>query len=239
MQLTPLFAAALALGSASLTACATDSDSDADLGGPDALTGFMWKTKVSQNGFDFLFGFQFSDAAVTASNTCTASGATLTASVASPVKYRYSATVPSGGQGGNDACSVEVAKGSFNFELAPNNKLLVTTNGQTVEFAAASSARSGLYGDWTATVNGLTITWSMGGGKIKARAACPGNKSASVTVDADFKNFVDILEASEKTVGDSSFNCSVSISKAMAEYRFDDDALLLTVDGKTLEFKRD
>jgi hypothetical protein len=219
------------------TACATDDGGGDDRGGPDALTGFAWQSKASANGFDFLFGFKFTTADVTASNTCTLDGASLTASVAVPVKYRYHADIPSGGRKGDSACFVEVLKGSFDAELV-GDKLVMTTGGKTIEWNSAGG-RSGIYGDWTATVDGLTLTWSMGGGKIRARAACPGGATAEVSVSAEFKNFVDILEAGTKQVGDESFNCSISIAKAMAGYRFDGDALVLTIDGKDTRFEHD
>lgn len=220
------------------TACATDDGgSDADRGGPDALTGFAWQSKASANGFDFLFGFQFTAANVMASNTCSLGGEQLTASVTVPVKYRYRAEIPSGGKSGDSACFVEVLKGGFDAELA-GDKLLMTHAGKTIEWQSAGG-RSGIYGDWTAMVDGLTLTWSMGGGKIRARAACPGGTTAEVSVSADFKNFVDILEAGSKEVGDESFNCSISVAKAMAGYRFDGDTLVMTIDGKDTRFEHD
>jgi hypothetical protein len=220
------------------TACATDDGgSGADRGGPDALTGFTWQSAASVNGIDFLFGFQFTAANVMASNTCSLDGEQLTASVSVPVKYRYHAEIPSGGRKGDSACFVEVLKGAFDAELA-GDKLLMTTGGKTIEWTSAGG-RSGIYGDWTATVDGLTLTWSMGGGKIRARAACPGGSTAEVSVSAEFKNFVDILEAASKEVGDQSFSCSISIAKAMAGYRFDGDDLVLTIDGKDTRFEHD
>ena len=220
------------------TACATDDGGDgADRGGPDALTGFAWKSAASANGFDFLFGFQFAATEVTASNTCTLDGQQLTASVSAPIKYRYHADIPSGGRKGDSACFVEVLKGSFDAELA-GDKLLMTTGGKQIEWKSGGG-RSGIYGDWTATVDGLTLTWSMGGGKIRARAACPGGATAEVSVSAEFKNFVDILEAASKTVGDDSFNCTIGVSKAMAGYRFDGDDLVMTIDGKDTRFEHD
>ena len=61
----------------------------------------------------------------------------------------------------------------------------------------------------------------------------------AVSVSADFKNFVEIVEAASKMVGDESFNCSVSIAKAMAGYRFDGDDLIMTIDGKDTRFEHD
>ncbi|MBA3500452.1 MAG: hypothetical protein M4D80_09105 [Myxococcota bacterium] len=227
----------VAVAATAATACATDDGSGADRGGPDALTGFAWQSKASANGINFLFGFQFTAANVMASNTCSLGGQQLTASVSVPVKYRYRAEIPSGGRKGDSACFVEVLKGSFDAELA-GDKLLMTVGGKTIEWASAGG-RSGIYGDWTATVDGLTLTWSMGGGKIRARAACPGGTTAEVSVSAEFKNFVDILEAGSKQVGDESFSCSISVAKAMAGYRFDGDDLVLTIDGKDTRFEHD
>jgi hypothetical protein len=222
-----------------LAACTDDSTgggSGNDRGGPDALSGVTWHTTISQNGFDFDFSFAFDDAKVSASNVCHSGGQSLTASTASPVKYRYTASIANAGHGGDDACFVDVAAGAFAFELA-GDKLIMTVNGQTVQFTQ-SGARSGLYGDWSAMMNGFTITWSMGNGKIHATAACPGGKTASTTVSAQFTNLVDIQEAQSQTVGDDSFDCTVSIAKAMAEYHFDGDNLVMTVNGQTLVFHR-
>ena len=219
-----------------VTACTTDDGGD-DRGGPDALTGFAWHSSASASGIDFLFGFQFTATNLTASNTCSLDGQELTASVSVPVKYRYHADIPSGGRKGDSSCFVEVLKGSFDAELA-GDKLLMTTGGKTIEWQSAGG-RSGIYGEWTATVDGLTLNWSMGGGKIRARAACPGGNTAEVSVSADFKNFVDILEAGMKEVGDQSFSCSIGIAKAMAGYRFDGDDLVMTIDGKDTRFERD
>lgn len=218
-----------------LTFAACTTDGDDDRGGPDALAGFTWQSKASANGIDFLFGFQFATSSVTASNTCSFAGQELTASVSAPIKYRYHAEIPSGGREGDAACFVEVAKGAFDFELV-GDKLVMMSGGQTIEWSSAGG-RSGLYGDWTATVNGFTLTWTMGGGKIRAKAACPSGGSASVSVSAQFTNFVDILEAANKEVGDASFSCSIGIAKAMAGYRFDGDDLIMTIDGKDTRFE--
>lgn len=229
----------LALSIASLVGCTDDSSSSSgqDRGGPDALSGVTWHTTITQNGIDFDFGFAFDDTKVTASNTCHAGGQSLTATAASAVKYRYTANIPTAGHGGDSACFVDVAAGSFSFELA-GDKLEAMANGQTIEFTQGAGSRSGLYGDWTAMANGFTITWSMGGGKIHATADCPGGAHASTTVNADFKNFVDILEDQSMTVGDDSFNCNVGISKAMSEYFFQGSDLVIVVNGQKLVFHR-
>jgi hypothetical protein len=228
----PLLSCLTALTLASATsACGTD---EADRGGPEALIGFDWQTKFSQNDIDFLFGFNFTTDAVNASNTCTHGGSSLTAKVTVPVKYRYSASVAAAGHGGDSACFVDIAKSNFEFEVQ-GMKLIMTTGGQRIEFTQ-SGARSGLYGDWTGEANGFKLTWSMGGGTIRARAECPGGKTASTSVAATFINYVDILEAKTDQVGDESFNCSVGVDKALATYRFNGDQLILNVNGKDTTF---
>ena len=228
--------APLTIAILALTACASDSSGGDDRGGPDALTGVGWHTTFEQNGINFDFSFAFDNAKVTATNKCSVDGQSLTATTAAMVKYRYDANIPKAGHGGTDACFVDVASGKFSFEIA-GDKLIMTANGQTVTFTQAPGSRSGLYGDWTAMQNGFEITWSMGGGKIRATAKCPSG-SASTEVSADFTNFVDILEDKSQTEGDDSFNCNVGISKAMAEYHFDGDDLVMNVGGKSITFHR-
>jgi hypothetical protein len=217
--------------------CATDNSSDpiSDRGGPDALAGVTWHTTFSDNGIDFDFSFAFDDAKVSATNQCSFAGQSLTASTAAAVTYRYDVNVPTAGHGGDSACFIDVAAGTFSFEIA-GDQLIMTANGETVTFTAAGPV-SGLYGEWTAMQDGFTITWSMGNGKIRAKATCPSG-SASTEVAARFTNLVDILEDQMQTVGDDSFNCTVSIAKAMAEYHFEGDELVMTVNGQSLRFRR-
>jgi hypothetical protein len=220
-----------------LAACSTDDSSPpiTDRGGPDALAGIEWHTTFSQNGIDFDFSFAFDDAKVSATNRCSFAGQSLTASTASAVKYRYDVNVPTAGHGGDSSCFIDVAAGKFSFEIAGDN-LIMMANGETVTFTPAGPV-SGLYGEWTATQDGFTVTWSMGNGKIHATATCPSG-SASTEVSAQFTNLVDILEDQSQTVGDDSFNCTVSIAKAMAEYHFEGDDLVMTVNGQSLTFHR-
>jgi len=217
--------------------CSSDDSSGSitDRGGPDALAGVTWHTTFSDNGIDFDFSFAFDDAKVSATNQCSLAGQSLTASTASAVKYRYDVDVPNAGHGGDSACFIDVAAGTFAFEIA-GDQLIMTANGQTVTFTAAGPV-SGLYGEWTAMQDGFTITWSMGNGKIRAKATCPSG-SASTEVAARFTNLVDILEDQMQTVGDDSFNCTVSIAKSMAEYHFEGDELVMTVNGQSLRFRR-
>lgn len=218
-----------------LAACGDDDGgggaSDSDRGGPDALDGVSWSMQQSANGIDFKFGFEFGPDSLKAHNTCTGGGQSLTANVEVPVKYRYNASIAEGGKAGTDACFIEVAAGSFDFELA-GDKLIATSGDQVTEFTAAG-AHSGLYGDWTATRGDLTLTWSMGAGKIEARATCPGvSDSPSVSVPTDFTNYVDVLAADEDVVGDESFSCQLAVMKALMEYRFEGDELILSFNGQ-------
>jgi hypothetical protein len=238
MKLTSL--AIVPLAAFTLTACGTDDPNDNngggdDRGGPDALAGVSWHTTFTDNGIDFDFSFAFDDAKVSAVNKCSLGGQSLTASTASMVKYRYDANVPKAGHAGSDACFIDIAAGKFSFEIA-GDKLIMTSSGQTVTFTQTGT-HSGLYGDWTGMANGFTITWSMGHGKIHATATCPDG-TASTDVSAQFTNFVDILEDKSQTEGDDSFNCTVSISKSMAEYHFSGDDLVMTVGGKSLTFHK-
>lgn len=220
---------------AMFAACSDDGGagpgSDADRGGPDALDGVSWSMAQSANGIDFDFRFEFGPTSLTASNTCTAGGESLTANVEVPVKYRYNASIPAGKRSGGDECFVEITAGAFDFELA-GDTLIATSGDSVIEFAAAG-AHSGLYGDWTATVDGFTLTWSMGAGKIDARASCPGvSDSPSVSVAADFVNYVDVLTADEDVVGDEAFSCQLAVMQALMEYRFEGDELILSFNGQ-------
>jgi len=67
--------------------------------------------------------------------------------------------------------------------------------------------------------------------------ACPSG-SASTEVAAQFTNIVDILEDKSNMVGDDTFNCTVGIAKALAEYHFEGNDLVMVVNGKTVVFHR-
>lgn len=232
---------------AMLVACGGDGGADGDgggdagdedRGGPDALIGFSWWTTQTANGIEFKLGFEFGATTLVAANTCTANGESLTASVEVPVKYRYSASISEGAKAGSDACFVEVSAGKFDFELV-GDKLLATSGDSVIEFSP-EGGHSGLYGDWTAESDGFKLTWSMGDGEIHASASCPGvSDSPAVTVDADFVNFVDVLEAGEDMVGDDSFSCQMAVMQALMEYRFDDSALILTFQGQDTRLSAD
>lgn len=202
--------------------------------GPEALGGFTWGTQQSVNGIDFDFAFEFGTATVVATNTCSQGGQVLTAEVEAPVEYRYRATVTQAGQAGDEACHVAVAQGTLDFTIA-GNTLTAVSEGETLTFTSTGT-RSGVFGDWSAEMDGFTLTWSMVGGKINASAACPGGGSAKVSVPATFTNFVEIKEAKEQTVGDESFDCSVAVTAGTGEYTFEGKTLVLNFGGQELRF---
>lgn len=210
--------------------------SGANRGGPDALAGYTWGMTQDVNGIEFDFGFEFGTSSVVATNTCTIGGDSLTAEVEAPVKYRYRATITQAAQAGDEACHVAVAPGTIDFEIS-GNTLTGVSQGQTLTFTS-TGARSGLYGDWSySSPDGFTITWSMGSGKLKVWGSCPGGQAPTLTVDADYDNFVEILEAKQDYVGDDAFNCQVAVDAGTFQYRFDGADLVLTMGGQETRFK--
>lgn len=202
-------------------------------GGPDALAGFTWGMKQTIEGIEFDFGFEFGPSTISASNTCSQGGQALTATASAPVKYRYRATITKGATAGDESCHVAVNTGVIDFELA-GDKLIGTSEGKTLEFTS-TGVRSGLYGDWTYTEDGLTLTWSMGSGKLNISGSCPGTTvSPHVSVSANYENFVEVTQAADNDVGDDSFNCTVGIKAGTMQYRFDGATLVLTYEGQDL-----
>ena len=202
-------------------------------GGPEALSGFTWGTTQSANGIDFDFSFEFGDTTLVATNVCSLGGEELTAEVEVPVTYRYRATVLESGSAGDEACNVAVAQGVIDFTIS-GNTMTAVSDGQTLTFTS-SGARSGVYGDWTYSQDGLTLTWSVRGGTMTVKGDC-GDKHVSTQVAATLQNFVDIVEAKNTEVGDESFNCSVGVDAGTAEYRFDGSTLVMSIDGQEIRF---
>jgi hypothetical protein len=224
----------LGLGlAAMLGACDGDGGgglSDADRGGPDALAGHSWTLEQSAGGIDFTTVFEFGATDLKVTNECSVGGESLTAAIEVPVQYRYTATVAETTRSGTDACFVEIARGSFDFELS-GDKLIATSGESVIEFTSAGG-NSGLYGDWTAELDGFVLTWSMGAGKIEAHATCPGTSEApSVSAATEFVNHVDVLMADEDQVGDAAFSCSVSAMQGLMDYVFAGETLVLTFQG--------
>lgn len=232
----------LAMALLAFGACGDDGETGggggSDRAGPEALSGFTWNTTLTVNGIDFDFGFEFGTNTLVASNTCGVGGDVLTAEVEVPVKYRYRATIENAAQAGDEACHVAAATGTIDFEIV-GNTLSGTVAGQPVEFTSTGT-RSGLYGDWTTTsADGFTITWSMGKGKLKLSGTCPGSSAnPTVTVNASYKNFVEVTEAKETTVGEEGSNtCSMGISAGVLEYHFEGSTLVMLYGGQELRFK--
>jgi hypothetical protein len=230
-----------------LAACGSDGSDDGDgpggadddRGGPDSLVGHEWTSDpVTVNGIEFVFGFQFDEGSVTASNTCNGE---VTATAEAPVRYRYTATIPVAGrtdeEEGGDTCFAEIAAGTFEFEIV-DGKLVLTFDGETIEFEPAGDT-AGLYGEWTAEAPGVgTLIWSMGGGAISATSECDNGLSATVEVDAEFVNKLEITEAAEDVVMDRGLECSVGIAAGTSTYRFDGDVLILVTGGEEIRFHR-
>lgn len=232
-----------------VVACGDDSEESgnkgstpsqtADKGGPDSLVGYTWQADLAAaNGVDFDFRFEFSDTKVVASNTC---NGRITATVESPVRYLYTATVSSPNsaetQEGMNTCSSAIGQGTFDFEIV-ENKLLMTFDGQMVEFSP-QGASGGLYGNWTVQAPGIgTLVWSMGGGKITATSNCDNGLSATTEVSAQFINKLEILEDAQTVVEDDfGLECSVAINKGVFPYRFEGDDFILTTDGQEMRFQ--
>lgn len=205
--------------------------SGADRAGPEALSGFTWSSSQAIDGIDFEFGLAFDATTVTVTNTCSFGGDKLTATASTPVRYRYRAEVLESKEAGDESCSVYARESTFDFEIV-DGKLVATSGAERIEFTSAGT-HSGLYGDWSASGNGITITWSMGSGKIRVTGSCEGSSARPmVEVAADFQNFFDISQATEATVGDESFNCMASIAAGTTEYYFDGAALVLSQNGE-------
>jgi|GEM_PF-6362258 len=229
--------ALLALG-----ACGDDGEAGtggaSDRAGPEALSGFTWNTQLTVNGIAFDFSFEFGTNTLVATNTCGVGADVLTAEVEVPVKYRYRANITNAAQAGDEACHVAAATGTIDFEIV-GNTLSGTVAGQPVVFTSTGT-RSGLYGDWTATLaDGFTITWSMGKGKLKVSGTCPGSSATpTVTVNATYENFVEVTESGEKTVGEEGSNtCSMGITAGTLQYHFEGSTLVMLYGGQELRFK--
>ena len=212
-------------------ACGGDGGGSGDRGGPDSLIGFMWQAEpVTINGIELQFGFQFDNSTVTASATCNGS---LNVDVSSPVRYRYTATVSDGDsqteESGDTSCFVELRASSFDFEIV-GNKLVASYQGETFEFSPVGSV-AGLYGKWKVDLPNVgTLTWSMGNGEIESTVDCTNGLSATVVVDADFVNKVEIVEEASNTETDEfGLECSVSTTKGTSEYYFDGSTLVVVL----------
>ena len=195
-------------GSSGSNASAGAGGIGANRGGPESLAGFSWTSEPQTvNGIQLQLSFRFDEKSVTATNTCDAER---TAVVSSPVRYHYTAEILEASdeettEGGND-CTVSISKGKLAFELI-DGTLHVTSGDEKMEFEP-DGTRSGLYGAWKAAGNGLTLTWSMKDGKIRATADCDNGLSATTESDASYINFLDIQEGAEKTEEEGGLECS-------------------------------
>lgn len=210
-----------------------------DRGGPDSLTGFSWNADpVSSGGVDFDFSFKFTATQVEASNTCNDA---VTATVSSPVRYRYAMTVTESASktevaDGKD-CEVAISPGSLSFEVKGSE---LHANDGTNDFVFTSTgAVQGLYGTWSTPAAGVgTLSWRMGGGKVTATAACDNGLTATATASATFINYLDILETVSDSMNGAGLDCEVGIQAGTSEYTFDGNDLVLTTGGVATKFAR-
>lgn len=204
-------------------------------GGPEALSGFTWSTSMSQDGIDFDFGFEFGPSTLVAVNTCTYAGDSLTAEIEVPIRYRYHAEVLESAYAGDESCFVSIEPFSYDFEIV-GGKLVMTSGDERVELSP-SGGNSGVYGEWSYTDQGLTLTYTMGAGKVTVSArGCENGAQPATSARANFKNYIVIQESGENTVGDESFNCNVGIAADTIEYRFDGNTLVMTSQGQDMRF---
>ena len=224
---------ALCLG---LAACAP-AESGTERGGPHALSGFRWTGPAQTlNGIELQPEFSFDPMSVTARNTC---NRTLSVMTTAPARYRYTGNVPSASrreESSNGAsCSVEILAGAIEFEIV-NNVLRVTGGGSTIDFQP-SGAVAGLYGTWTADAPGVgRLSWSMGGGRIRATATCSNGVSATTDAAASFVNILDITEDASNSVEDAGLTCSVGIARGTYTYTFDGADMILSGMGGSIRF---
>lgn len=208
-----------------------------DRGGPDNLVGVSWRGQPQTiNGVTLEPTFRFERDKVRLTNTCNGQ---VTASVEAPVRYHYTAVVPTRAEDvqedGGATCSVSVEASTFNFELAEAG-LKITVMGQELTFAP-KGAVSGIYGQWSAQAPGVgELVWSMGGGKIKATALCDSGLTATATATARFTNHLTIQESAQDEVEEGGITCSVGIAAGSFDYRFDGDTLVLITNGQELRF---
>lgn len=224
-------------------ACASDSDpvdeNDPPIterGGPHGLGGNWVADPATINGIELQLGLSFTPNSLTARNTCEQS---LTAMITVPAKYKYTATIPSAGRGeaDGDSCFVEIAAGSFDFEIV-NNKLEMTYQGQSYSFDPAGGV-AGLYGEWEVEAPNVgTLRWRMGGGKIRATVDCDNGSRATVAVNAQFVNKIELPQGGEDVRADGEgLECSARMLPGVVTYRFDGDILVLTSEGQDLRLR--
>ncbi len=225
--------ATLCLG---LSACAP-AESGTERGGPHSLAGFRWAGPAQTvNGIEFQPEFSFDATSVTARNTC---NRTLSVMATAPARYRYTGNVPSSSRreesSDGASCSVEILAGAIEFEIV-ENVLRVTRDGSTVDFQPSGSV-AGLYGTWTAEAPGVgRLSWSMGGGRIRATATCSNGVSATTDAAASFVNILDITEDANNSVEDAGLTCTVGIARGTYTYAFDGADMILTGGGGSIRF---
>lgn len=201
---------------------------DTARGGPDSLVGITWNGPASTvNGISLQPALEFGPDSVTVLNTCDRNE---TVSATAPVRYHYTAVVQSAATGGDESCFVSIAEGSFAFEI-DQGALIMKYGDQVLQFAAAGPV-AGLFGDWSVSMDGLTLNWSFATGKIRAQAECQGGASAAAEAPASFKNFITI----ETAAAEDSGTCEAGIQAGTFEYWFDGDDIVMLFGGQEIRF---
>ena len=224
---------ALCLG---LAAC-VPAGSGSERGGPQSLGGFRWTGPAQTvNGIELQPEFSFDAMSVTARNTC---NRTLSVMTTAPARYRYTGNVPSSSrreESSNGAnCVVEILAGTIEFEIV-DNVLRVTGGGSTIDFQPSGSV-AGLYGTWTAEAPGVgRLSWSMGGGRIRATATCSNGVSATTDAAASFVNILEITADASNSVEEAGLTCNVGIARGTYTYTFDGADMILSGTGGTIRF---
>ncbi len=234
----PLLLSSLLALALPLAACGSDStDNSEDRAGPESLEGVAWRGDAVDvgGGVTIQPAFRFTRSTVSLENRCSGGGEEAVVTATAPIRYHYSVRTE-GQRSGDDSCYVEIGSGQSTFEVI-DGQLQWTYNGQVETFRAAGPV-AGLYGEWTADNDVGRFRFSLGGGQITASIDCNTGGSASVTVNADFQSFVDILQPASEEVMEGGLTCNASIQAANnVRYRFDGNALIMVFEGQELRFE--
>ena len=220
------------------TASRPDNGFDApaidDQAGPMSVSGSQWTTGVKNfDGFELELVFEFTDEEIIASSIC---DRTTTVTARAPISYTYSVETTEGSADetvdGDAFCNVSIEPGEFNFEQSGQN--LLASAGDTSALFEGAPGNRGVYGEWSLTENGTTITWWMGNNELVVRAVCDNGLTAQTRAPAIYKSFFAVEVPAE--AGDEF--CNVSLSPEDLEYRIENNTLTLMKDGEEFELMR-
>lgn len=218
-----------------LLACGADPDA-LDRAGPESLAGVGWRGDVFDTGdVTIQPTLTFSETSVSIANQCTGGGAELRAEAVAPIRYHY--TVDTEAQrAGDDSCFVEVGAGRSSFEVV-GGRLEWVYMGERVTFDAAGPV-AGVFGDWTHENEVGRFRFSFGGGTLSVSLDCFNGASASMSVNATYRSYIDILESAADETVDGGLTCNASVQAGNdIEYRFEGDTLIMVFDGQDVRFE--